>query len=254
MENKYPTEIIDLPSGGFFYDSANKLSSGKIELLLPTAKHEDILTSRSLIIKGIVIDTLLKSLIVSKEINYNSILIGDKNGIMLASRILLYGPEYEVNVSCPACTVNSNIKIMLNDLEIKNIDYTNLNKGINEFIFELPKSKKTIKYKLLTIGDEIDINSELNVFKKYATVSQAEVSTRLAYSIIEYDGITDKTKIKQKILNEMPTRDSRTLRLEIKKHMPGIIEEIEFECSNCDHSDIIRLPFEIEFFWPTKGL
>ena len=96
MENKLniPTEIVDLPSKGLLYPKDNPLSSGKIEMKYMTAKEEDILTNQNFIKSGVVIDKLLQSLIISK-INYNDLLIGDKNAIMLASRILSYGANYE---------------------------------------------------------------------------------------------------------------------------------------------------------------
>ena len=79
-QSKFPSEIIDLPSGGKLYPDNSPLKDGKIELKYMTAKEEDILTSQNLIKKGVVIDKLLQSLIVS-DFNYNDLLIGDKNAI-----------------------------------------------------------------------------------------------------------------------------------------------------------------------------
>ena len=45
---QFPTEIVDLPSKGYFYPETNPLSSGKVELKYMTAKEEDILTSQNL--------------------------------------------------------------------------------------------------------------------------------------------------------------------------------------------------------------
>jgi hypothetical protein len=61
-----------------------------------TAREEDILTNQNYISNGTVIDKLLQSLIVT-PINYNDLLIGDKNAILVASRILGYGAEYLLN-------------------------------------------------------------------------------------------------------------------------------------------------------------
>ena len=94
-EYKFPTEVVDLPSKGYFYVDGHPLSSGKVEVKYMTAKEEDILTSQNLIQQGTVIDVLLQSLIVDKTINVNELLIGDKNAIMIAARILGYGAEYK---------------------------------------------------------------------------------------------------------------------------------------------------------------
>ena len=42
------------------------------------------------------VDRLLKSLIITPNVNFNDLLIGDKNAIMVAARILGYGAEYEI--------------------------------------------------------------------------------------------------------------------------------------------------------------
>ena len=91
---KLPTETVELPSKGILYSEDNPLSSGKIEMKYMTAREEDILTNQNYIRQGVVIDKLLQSLIKS-NINYNDLLIGDKNAIMIAARILAYGSSYE---------------------------------------------------------------------------------------------------------------------------------------------------------------
>ena len=96
---KFPTEVVDLPSTGRLYPKDSLLSSGTIEMKYMTAKEEDILTNQNYIEKGIVIDKLLKALIVDKNINYNELLIGDKNALLIAARILGYGKDYEFNYS-----------------------------------------------------------------------------------------------------------------------------------------------------------
>ena len=90
---KLPTEVLDLPSKGLLYPKDNPLSSGQIEIKYMTAKEEDILSNASYISKGIVLDKLFESLIVTK-INYNDLLIGDKNAVMIAARVLGYGKNY----------------------------------------------------------------------------------------------------------------------------------------------------------------
>ena len=94
-EYKFPTEMVELPSKGYFYFEGHPLSSGKVEIKYMTAKEEDILTSQNLIQQGTVVDKLLESLIVDKSIKIDDMLVGDKNAIMLSARILGYGKEYE---------------------------------------------------------------------------------------------------------------------------------------------------------------
>ena len=117
-----PTEIIDLPSKGLIYPAENPLSSGKIEMKYMTAKEEDILTNQSYIQKGTVLDKLLQALIVSK-INYNDLIVGDKNAIMVAARILGYGKDYSFEYD------GQNYTIDLSDVDNKPFDELKLKIG-----------------------------------------------------------------------------------------------------------------------------
>lgn len=255
INKEYPYEVIDLPSNGHFYNENNPLSSGKIELLLPTAKHEDILTSKNLIQKGIVVDEFLKSIIHNKNVDYNELLIGDKSGILIAARILLYGTEYNAHVKCRNCGETGQFKIDLGNLEIKEIDFSKFPKGINEFEYTLPYSKKLIKFKLLTHKDESTINIQLKKFKKYETGGiDSEVTTRLSYLITEIDGITDMPKITQYIQNSLSSRDSLEFRKHLAEITPGMNTELEYECSSCGHAQSIQMPMDINFFWPSGRL
>ena len=97
-ENKFPTEVIDLPSQGKVYPKDSPLSDGKLELKYMTTREEDILMSENLIKKGMVIDKLLQSLIVTKGVKQEDLVLGDKNAVLVAARILAYGPEYNLSL------------------------------------------------------------------------------------------------------------------------------------------------------------
>ena len=76
---EFATEIVSLPSQGKCYPETNPLSSGNIELKYMTAREEEILTSQSLIKKGVVLDKLFEAIIVDKGVNPDDIILGDKN-------------------------------------------------------------------------------------------------------------------------------------------------------------------------------
>ena len=157
---QFPTEVIDLPSKGYFYPSGSPLSSGQVEIKYMTAREEDILTSVNLIQKGLAIDKLLESLIVNKDINVKDILIGDKNAIMIAARVLGYGKEYVVEFEGEEVTVD------LTTLKDKEVDLSKFEKGKNEFSFTLPNSKRNVTFKILTWGDDESIEKELEAVEK----------------------------------------------------------------------------------------
>ena len=104
------------------YPEGHPLASGKIEIKYMTAREEDILTSLSLIQDGSVIDELLKSVVVTK-VDFNDIIIGDKNAIMLATRILGYGKEYKAEITCRAF---KNIKSYFPKLNLFKLKFLNL--------------------------------------------------------------------------------------------------------------------------------
>ena len=175
-ELNFPTEVIELPSKGLVYPKDNPLSSGKVEIKYMTAKEEDILTNQSYIQKGNVLDKLLESVLVTK-INIDDLIIGDKNALLIATRILGYGNDYEVEVN------GEKENIDLSELENREFDGSTLIEGTNEFAFDLPHSKTPITYKVITGRDEKKIERELEGLKKINKNSSPELSTRLKYII-----------------------------------------------------------------------
>ena len=165
---KFPTEIVDLPSKGLLYPEGHPLSSGTVEMKYMTAKEEDILTNLTYIKQGIVIDKLLQSLIVSK-FDWEDLLIGDKNAIMIAARVLGYGKEYSFNYD------NEEITVDLTELPTIELDEDEVVKGVNEFEYELPFSKNKITYKYLTAKDEKAIEAEVKGIKRINKNSSADL-------------------------------------------------------------------------------
>jgi hypothetical protein len=237
MENNIPTEVIELPSKGLIYPEDNPLSSGKIEMCYMTAKHEDILTNQSYIQKGIVLDKLLQALIVSK-INYNDLVVGDKNAIMVAARVLGYGKDYSFDYDGTEYTV---------DLAgIDNKPFEHSNKGINEFNYTLPSTSVNITYKILTHGDEQKIQTELEGLKKINKNTSPELSTRLKYMITSVSGDRETKTIREFVDNHLLARDSRELRKHIKENQPDV--DLTFFPDGATNR--IDIPVGIKFFWP----
>jgi hypothetical protein len=248
MENqvtkpKFPTEMVELPSKGLLYSKENPLSSGQIEMKYMTAREEDILTNSNYIQQGTVLDKLLESLIVSK-VDLKDIIIGDKNAILIASRILGYGQEYEFESGGKHYNVDLTT---LKDKELpEDVDYT---KG-NNFYYTLPASGVEVGFKLLTHGDESAIESELKGLKKiYPNGGAPELSTRLKYMITSVGGNTDRKVIREFVDNELLARDSRSLRQEIKRISPDVNLTIQG-----DGGEDITLPISLNFFWPDYEL
>tara|TARA_B100000282_G_scaffold286496_1_gene253090 strand:+ start:7 stop:732 length:726 start_codon:yes stop_codon:yes gene_type:complete len=235
---KLPTEVLDLPSKGLLYPKDNPLSSGQIEIKYMTAKEEDILSNASYISKGIVLDKLFESLIVTK-INYNDLLIGDKNAVMIAARVLGYGKNYSFKYR------GEDYNVDLSKLENKKVD-KELYKNGNSFSFTLPNSGNKLKFKLLTHGDEIEVNKEVASLKRLKKDSDPSLSTRLKYIITEVEGDSSKSTIRDFVDNYLLARDARALREEINKVSPDI--DLTFFPQGSDEGKPI--PIGINLFWP----
>ena len=232
----FPTEIVELPSKGLLYPEDNPLSSGQVEMKYMTAKEEDILTNRNYIEKGIVIDKLLESLIVSK-VNYDDLLVGDKNALMVAARILGYGQEYSFEYKDEEITVDLSL---LENKELKEGTYT---KGINKFTFTTPATNNVIEFKFLTHKDNRNIDKEKESLKKIHKNYSAELTTRLKYVIVSVDGETDKKVINNFVNNRLLARDARALRAYIKEIQPDV--PLSFYH---DEEGEVSIPVNVNFF------
>ena len=225
----FPTEIITLPSRGQFYPEGHPLASGKIELKYMTAREEDILSSTNLIKQGVVIDKLLQSLIVTK-VNYNDLLLCDKNAVFVAARVLAYGPDYEVEITCPDCGQVSKHVVDLQEFDEKAIDFDALPKNVNRFDYVFPVSKKSIEFKMLSGIDP-------------------ELSTRLKHIIVSVGGDESRSTINS-FVDNLLSRDSLAFRNHLKAVTPELETTFVFDCPHCDHiNEKMGMPINVNFFW-----
>ena len=238
-EFKLPTEMVELPSKGLLYPEDSELAKGTVEIKYMTAKEEDILTNQAYIKNGTVLDKLLKSLIVSK-INFDELLIGDKNAIMIAARILGYGSEYSFDYLGESHTVD------LSQVENKPLKEELFKDRTNEFEFTLPKSGNTVTFKILTHKDEQDINRELEGLKKINKDGAPELTTRLKHIITSVNGDREKKSIREFVDGYLLAQDSRALREYLKEVQPDV--DLTFFPDGSD--DRINIPIGISFFWP----
>ena len=247
----FPTEVIELPSKGKLYPSDNPLSKGTIEMKYMTAKEEDILSNQSFIKNGVVLDKLFKSLIVT-SCNYNDLLLCDKNAIMIAARILGYGKDYEMKVVSPSSGDQIDYSVDLTKLKEKEIDWSVWDSGENSVLFDLPASKRQVRLKMLTQGDQSKMDAELKGLAKLK--KNATVSTMMKYVIIELDGDADKQKIRQFVDNGLLAIDSRAIRNFINKCTPEIDFNIEIPDGETGDTFRSSLAIGLDFFWPDANL
>jgi hypothetical protein len=246
----YPTEIVELPSKGKFYPEGHPLSTGKIEMKYMTAKEEDILTNQSYIKNGVVLDKLFKALIVT-PVNYNDVLLGDKNAIMVAARVLGYGKDYEISVTDDEGNKQKTV-VDLTQLNDKELDWDRFDKD-GAFEFQLPVSKRKVTVCHLTHGIQRKIDAELKGLKKLKKES-ADLTTRLKYQITSVDGDDSNAVIRKFVDNELLAIDSRALRKFIDNITPDI--DLKIDCLSEETGEPFRSSVNIglDFFWPDSNL
>ena len=250
---QFPAEEVSLPSKGLLYPKDSPLSKGKIEMKYMTAREEDILTNANYIKNGIAVDKLLESLIVTPGIDYSSILVGDKNALMIAARILGYGAEYEISKIHPETGVEAKGIIDLSKVEDKEINEELIIDGKNEFEFTLPTSKISLTFKLLTQEDELKIDKEIEGMKKLKKTS-SDGTIRLKHTILSINGNYDIKEIRTFIENNLLARDARALRQYINDIQPGIDMEVNVEFKDGYIESGVNLPINLNFFWPDVGV
>lgn len=242
---KFPTEVVDLPSKGKLYPQDSLLSSGTLEMKYMTAKEEDILTNQNYIERGVVIDKLLQALIVDKNIDYNELLVGDKNAILIAARILGYGKDYEFEYMGEKEVIDLSL---LNNKEL----HPEIEKSTeNSFNYTLPSTQKVLTFKLLSHGDEQGIDQEVKGLKKLNKDSSAELSTRLKHMIIAVNGDSERKTVRAFVDNEFLARDSRSFRNYLRDFQPDV--DMKFYPEGGPQGGV-DIPIGVTFLWPDANL
>jgi len=249
-----PTEFVDLPSRGSFYAEGHPLCGAEtVEIKHMTAREEEILTSRTLLKKGIALDRLIDSVLVDKRINSSALLVGDKNAILVASRVLAYGREYETTVTCPSCLAKSQFSFDLMDNKISHPDdvesplFEKTENGT--FAFILPKTQVKAEVRLLTGADESALSRTLERRKKMKNGTDSLLSEQMRTFIVSLNGVTDK-KLVNDFINHMPAADARYTRKVYTAIAPNLDLTQHFACLECDHETEMEVPFTADFFWP----
>lgn len=245
-----PTEFVALPSRGKFYPASHPLHNKEVvEVKQMTAKEEDILTSKSLIKKGVVVDRLVEALLVDKSVRVDDLLIADKNAIVVNARVGAYGPNYDTVVTCPSCQSKSNHSFDLAEKvdpeeEPELIETT----PSGTFFLELPKTKWKVELRGLNSRDEKQIVKLVSGDNKKAE-TESSLTQQIKLMVVSIQGEQDRSIINRAI-EVMPAMDTKFLRREFAKMVPDLSLTKTFICDKCSHEERMEVPITAEFFWP----
>lgn len=251
-----PTEFVPLPSLGAYYSENHSLyNEDTVEIKFMTAKEEDLLTSRALIEKGIVLDRLIDSLLVNKKIRSRDLLVCDRNAILIQARASGYGYDYKTTITCRSCTHQAPYEYDLNEAIIQSpLTSEELGElgvehcGGETFKVSIPSSSVEVVIRLLNGHDEHELMTHAEKRRKKKQPAKT-ITDMLNYMIVSVMGHTEREMI-SKYIDTLPMKDSRFLRKIYEAITPSIELRKEFVCVNCDHEDDITFPFTADFFWP----
>jgi hypothetical protein len=217
-----------------------------------TAREEDILTNSNFIKNGTAIDKLLKSLIVT-EFDYKDLLIGDKNALMLAARILGYGPEYIIKKPHPETGNEEEAVIDLSNIKDKELNSKLIKKNKNEFEFTLPFSKVPITFKFQTQEDETKIEKEIEGLKKINN-NVSESTIRLTHTFLSVNGDYNQKTVRDFVNDSLLARDARAFRQYNNEIQPGVEMKADVKYNDGHIETNVFFPISLSFFWPDAGV
>ncbi len=245
-----PTEFVDLPSLGRYYPEGHPLhGEDTVEVRQMTAKEEDILTSATLLKKGIALDKVVENIIVDKTIDPKSLLVGDRNAIIIAARVSGYGSDYNVTLTCPNCGTKSQNTFNLRQADLNRADEFRdigvVHEGGNIFSVNLVKLEGIqVQFRLMDGEDE-------KALVKNAKSNENLVTKQLYRIIHSVNGDTSPSTIRSLIEN-LPMLDTRVIRAAYKATNPNVELNYSFSCGNCSHEQELEVPITAEFFWPDR--
>jgi rubredoxin len=249
-----PTEFVELPSRGIFYQNGHPLhNQTTVEIRYMTAKEEDILTSRSLLREGIALDRMLQNILVDKTISIDSLLVGDKNAMLVAARRTGYGADYDTNVTCPSCGTTSEHSFDISEPPCGDFleEARDLGVAVTEdgtVQIQLPMSKVEVTCRFMTSADEAKLTKELERKAKRKMSSGVTTDSFRAY-IISVNGDSNPFTI-ESFIQAMPARDARHLRTVYSSIVPNIDLRQDYDCPSCGYEVEMEVPLGVDFFWP----
>lgn len=249
-----PTDFVDLPSQGKFYPEGHPLhGQDSIEIRQMTAKEEDMLTSRTLLKKGVALDRVIASIIVDKRINPDSLYVGDRNAIIIAARVAGYGNVYKTKTTCPSCTTTQDYSFDLNQANIYSgeeaQDFGVQSNDDGTFNVRVPRTGVDVQFRLLNGRDEKSFLSGMQSERK--TKDEHNITRQLAAIVVSLNG-DSSMQARQYFVENVPSIDSRHLRLAYRLAAPNIDLTQHFQCSECSHEQDMEVPLNADFFWSER--
>ena len=180
--------------------------------------------------------------------DWNQVLQGDRQFLLLQVRCMSYGPDYEFKIQCDesSCRERFTWGLNLNDLPVKKLpaESVELFKNGNRFEGTLPSDGRNLVFRLPTGEDEVAAAKMKSQFRDRL------ITLALNLRIVEVEDVP-KSEIRR-FFDEMDLSDANALLDILDEPDCGVETEIEIECPECFGVQDVRLPFDRDFFFPRK--
>lgn len=243
MSFNLPHDVVPLPSQGIFYK--NKKKSIKVGYL--TAQDENLLMSNNMNNENII-NQLLRTKIFEPDLKIDDLLPGDVEAVLLFLRNTAFGTKYDISSFDSKSGERFQSTIDLSELNIKKVEDTPNENG--HFVTSLPISNDTIELKLLTFGEENQIEKEMSLYPK--SMVAPLVTRKLELHTVSINGNSDRNYITQYI-NSMPIADSKHVRKYLRSVEPKLDLTKKVTTPSGEEVDV-TVNFGVEFFRPFFGL
>ena len=242
-------EGYELPSKGKIYAKA---VDPHIELRSMTARDEMKRLSPSSTPLKTLADIIEGCCIEKPAIHVYDMSLGDYEFLLHKLRIVTYGEDYKVSLSCPECGEIIETVAKLGQLDVKEFEED----AVNQLqTFSLPKSGHTISLNFLSprIVEEMEAKVK-DMKRRYKTATiDFETLVRLLYNIDLVDGEKKSETELENIVTNLPALDLQKILNNIDKlnQQIGLNNVLYLTCPKCNGEVSTFFRFGPEFFRPT---
>lgn len=241
-------EDFELPSKGMVYAKPIK---SRVSLRSMTTAEEMRRLSRTDTPYKVMSDIIEDCMKEKPEIHVYDMCLGDYQFLLHKLRIVTYGPDYKMEVTCPEC---GSVTESIGDLESLAVNEWS-NDYINDMLITLPKSGKQIELKFQTPKDLDRISYQAREMRKRTKVNiEYEILFTLMSLIKKVDGKELNSLEMEEVCRKLPLQDVNYL-YEHSKELVGKVgldTSLTVKCSNCGHELVTSFRLTPEFFGPSN--